>query len=81
MEKLRQSFRQAKPSECDPLFEGLFGELTPGQSKVVNAGLGSIVSILSALIIESHFDPENLDRESTLAILNSTIRALFPMFE
>lgn len=81
MDKLRQSFQQAKPSESDPVFEGLFGSLSSKKRKLVNAGLAAIVSILSALIIESHFDPENLDQESTQAILNSIFRALFPMFE
>ena len=79
--KLRKSFQQARPSECDPIFDGLFGPLSAQRRKLTNAGLAAIISILSALIIESHFDPENLDPESTREILNRTFQILFPMFE
>jgi AcrR family transcriptional regulator len=77
-ERLRKTFDMLKPAETDPDYLQLFGTLSREQKMKVGIGLAALGPILSGLILESHFEPEDLAEKSIRYLLGKIFDSFFP---
>jgi len=77
-ERLRKAFEMSKAASDDTSYERLFGKLTRESKKDIDLSLLALGPILSGLILESYFEPDNLSEKSLRQILGRIFDALFP---
>jgi AcrR family transcriptional regulator len=77
-ERLRKAFEMSKATNDDAIYERVFGRLTKDQKFDNDLALLALGPIVSSLILESHFEPENLSEKSLRRILGRIFDALFP---
>jgi AcrR family transcriptional regulator len=77
-ERLRKAFEMSKATNDDAIYEKVFGHLTKDQKFDNDLALLALGPIVSSLILESHFEPENLSEKSLRRILGRIFDALFP---
>jgi AcrR family transcriptional regulator len=77
-ERLRKSFEISKATNDEATYEQLFGQLSRDSKKDLDLSLLALGPILSGLILESHFEPENLSEKALRRILGRIFDALFP---
>jgi AcrR family transcriptional regulator len=77
-ERLRKSFEMSKATNDNKFYEQLFGQLHREKRKDVDLSLLTLGPILSGLMLESHFEPENLSEKTLRRILGVIFDALFP---
>jgi hypothetical protein len=64
-ERLRKAFEMSKaPNNDDAIYESAFGRLTKDRKFDNDLALLAPGPIVSSLILESHFEPENLSEKS-----------------
>ena len=69
-ERLRKSFEMSKATD-DATYEELFGHLTRDKKRDNDLSLLALGPIVSGLILESHFEPEDLSAQPGLWRWNS----------
>jgi AcrR family transcriptional regulator len=77
-ERLRKAFEMSKATNDDATYKQLFGQLTQSSKKDNDLSLMALGPIVSGLILESHFEPENLSEKALRRILGRIFDALFP---
>jgi len=76
-ERLRKAFEMSKATNDDSTYERLFGRLTRDQKSENELSLLALGPIVSGLILESHFEPDNLSEKALRRILGRIFDALF----
>jgi AcrR family transcriptional regulator len=76
-ERLRKAFEMSKATNDDSIYERLFGRLTRDQKSDNELSLLALGPIVSGLILESHFEPDNLSEKALRRILGRIFDALF----
>jgi AcrR family transcriptional regulator len=77
-ERLRKAFEMSKGTHDDATYEQLFGQLTRDKKRDNHLSLIALGPIVSGLILESHFEPEDLSDKALRRILGRIFDALFP---
>jgi AcrR family transcriptional regulator len=77
-ERLRRAFELSKATNDDAIYRQLFGQLTKGQQSDNDLSLLALGPIVSGLILESHFEPDELSEKALRRILGRIFDALFP---
>jgi AcrR family transcriptional regulator len=77
-ERLRKAFENSKATKDDATYSQLFGQLTREQKKNNDLSLIALGPIVSGLMLESHFEPEDLSEKALRRILGRIFDALFP---
>lgn len=77
-ERLRKAFEMSKGTHDDATYEQLFGQLTRDKKRDNHLSLTALGPIVSGLILESHFEPEDLSDKALRRILGRIFDALFP---
>jgi len=77
-ERLRKAFEMSKATNDDAIYESVFGRLTKDRRFDNDLALLALGPIVSSLMLESHFEPENLSKKSLRRILGRIFDALFP---
>jgi AcrR family transcriptional regulator len=77
-ERLRKSFEMSKATNDNKFYEQLFGQLPREKRKDVDLSLLALGPIVSGLMLESHFEPENLSEKTLRRILGLIFDSLFP---
>jgi len=77
-ERLRKSFEMSKATNDNKFYDQLFGQLSREKRKDVDLSLLALGPIVSGLMLESHFEPENLSEKPLRRILGLIFDALFP---
>jgi len=77
-ERFRKAFEMSKPTKDDAFYEQLFGKLTRGSKNDTDLSLIALGPIVSGLILESHFERDNLSEKALRRILGRIFDALFP---
>ena len=77
-ERLRKSFEMSKATNDNKFYEQLFGQLPREKRKDVDLSLLALGPIVSGLMLESHFEPENLSEKTLRRILGLICDSLFP---
>jgi AcrR family transcriptional regulator len=80
-ERLRKAFEMSRATnsdEGDSTFVKMFGELTHSQKSQIDVSLLALGPILSGLMLESHFESENLSERALRGLLGSIFDALIP---
>lgn len=75
--RLRKAFEMSKGTGDDGLYVQLFGRLTPAKRKENDLALMVLGPIVSALILESNFEPEALSEKGLRRIVGRIFDALF----
>jgi AcrR family transcriptional regulator len=76
-ERLRKAFEMSKSTTDGAFYEQLFGKLTRGSKNEIDLSLIALGAIVSGLILESHFEPDNLSEKALRRILGRIFDALF----
>jgi AcrR family transcriptional regulator len=76
-ERLRRAFELSKATNDDAIYRQLFGQLTKGQQSDNDLSLLALGPIVSGLILESHFEPDELSEKALRRILGRIFDALF----
>lgn len=77
-ERFRKAFEMSKSTRDDAFYEQLFGKLSRGSKNDLDLSLIALGPIVSSLILESHFELENLSEKALRRILGRIFDALFP---
>lgn len=77
-ERLRNAFEMSKTGFEDSTYEQMFGQLTEAEKTDNDQSLLALGPIVSGLILESHFEPENLSENALRRILGRIFDSLFP---
>lgn len=77
-ERFRKAFEMSKATTDGRFYEQLFGKLTRGWKIDIDLSLIALGPIVSGLILESHFEPDNLSEKALRRILSRIFDALFP---
>ena len=77
-ERLRKAFEMSKATSDDSVERQLFGQLSPDQKAENEVSLAALGPIVSALILESHFEPKVLSEKTMGRILGEIFDTLFP---
>ena len=77
-ERFRKAFEMSKATTDGRFYEQLFGKLTRGSKIDIDLSLIALGPIVSGLILESHFEPDNLSEKALRRILSRIFDALFP---
>ena len=78
-ERLRKAFEMSKATNDDAIYVRVFGHLTKNQKSDNDLALLTLGPIVSSLILESHFEPQNLSEKFLRRILGRIFDALFPV--
>lgn len=77
-ERLSRLFRMICPGTDDPHVQLVFGSLTETRSEQLELGMLALGPILSALILESHFEPDQMTEAAIQQLLGRIFDAVFP---
>ena len=77
-ERFRKAFEMSKSTKDDAFYEQLFGKVSRASKSDVDLSLIALGPIVSGLILESHFEMENLSEKALRRILGRVFDALFP---
>jgi AcrR family transcriptional regulator len=77
-ERLREAFEMAKPPRDEAGDVDLFGPLSSARRVDRDLALAALGPIVSGLILESYFEPQNLTEENLRRLLGRVFDALFP---
>jgi AcrR family transcriptional regulator len=77
-ERLRMAVEMSKAANDDEFSEQMFGRLAGVEKTDNNSALLALGPIVSGLILESNFEPENLSEKALRRLLGSIFDALFP---
>jgi len=75
--RLRKAFEMSNATSDASMLEQIFGQLTADQKTDNDLSLSSLGPIASALILESHFEPEIFSERATGKVLGRIFDALF----
>lgn len=76
--RLRAAFEMTKPPDSEGWHERIFGPHNRHQRHELEVALAAMGPIVSALILESHFEPELLSESRIRQLLGQLFDALFP---
>jgi AcrR family transcriptional regulator len=77
-ERLRKAFEMSRATNDDAINRQLFGQLTRSQKSDNDLSLSALGPIVSGLILESHFEPDQFSEKALRRILGRIFDALFP---
>jgi len=77
--RFRMAFEMSKTTNDDAMLEQIFGRVTREQKSDHDPSLLALGPIVSALVLESHFEPEILSEKALRRILGRVFDALFSL--